>query len=151
MFIQNRLKFILFINIFFVYLSFNEIKARSGTPKAYLIENQKFLNWNAALEYCKNQSMSLFRIDNYDEFEYLKSIIKLKYGRIFPYWLGAYKVNGIFKWIETGEDIKLFLWHAGEPNDKSGKEKCIHTWDDEFDWNDNDCERELPFICEAED
>ena len=69
-------------------------------------------------------------------------------GRILPYWLGAYKVDGVFKWIKSGENIKLFLWHAGEPNDKSGHEKCIHTWDDAFDWNDNDCERELPFICE---
>lgn len=71
--------------------------------------------------------------------------------RIAPYWLGAYKIDGIFKWIESGENINLFLWHAGEPNDKSGNEKCIHTWDDAFDWNDNDCERELPFICEVQE
>ncbi|KAM7353699.1 E-selectin-like isoform 2-T2 [Cochliomyia hominivorax] len=95
--------------------------------------------------------MSLFRIDNYEDFDYLKSIIKLKYGRVIAYWLGAYKVNGIFKWIATGENIKVFLWHAGEPNDKSGNEKCIHTWEDNFDWNDNDCIRELPFICEMDD
>ncbi|XP_037825707.1 lectin subunit alpha-like [Lucilia sericata] len=149
--IKDRLKFLLFINIIFICLLNDNVSVAKNINKAYLIEEQKFLTWQNALDYCKNMSMTLFKIENYDEFEYLKSIIKAKYGRIFPYWLGAYKINGIFKWVETGENVKLFLWHAGEPNDKSGHEKCIHTWEEDFDWNDNDCERELPFICELKD
>lgn len=69
-------------------------------------------------------------------------------GRLYPYWLGAYRINGQYEWPATGEKIKTFFWHEGEPNDKSGNENCIHTWENVFDWNDNDCERELPFICE---
>lgn len=65
--------------------------------------------------------------------------------------MDAYKLEGIWKWISTGENITKFFWHEDEPNDKSGHERCIHTWGSYFDWNDNDCERVLPFICEADE
>ncbi|TMW54426.1 hypothetical protein DOY81_000418 [Sarcophaga bullata] len=144
-----QFKYVIVWSLVFVYL-IGENQTNAGKPirKAYLIENEKALNWQKAVEYCKDLGMSLFMIENFDEFEYLKSIIKLKHDRIVPYWMGAYKADGVFKWIKSGENIKLFLWHAGEPNDNSGNEKCIHTWDNDFDWNDNDCERELSFICE---
>ncbi|KAI8116530.1 hypothetical protein FF38_07353 [Lucilia cuprina] len=87
-------------------------------------------------------NMSLLTVRNQEEFDFLKSLIGLRYN--------AYKLEGVWKWISSGDDISEFFWHDGEPNNESGHEKCIHTWNGFFDWNDNDCDRNLPFICEGE-
>lgn len=77
-------------------------------------------------------------------------ILNLNTELIYPYWLGAYRVNGQYVWTATGEKIEQFFWHTGAPNVKSGNEKCIHTWENNFYWFSNDCEREFPFICDLE-
>lgn len=64
--------------------------------------------------------------------------------------MGVYNKNGEFVWSATGEKINNSFWHAGEPNDSSGTEKCVHTWWPEFDWNDNNCGNIGPFICDLE-
>ncbi|KAM7351889.1 lectin subunit alpha-like [Cochliomyia hominivorax] len=138
------------VKIFIIFLILSKIVLTFARPnKIYYIENEQFLDWHKANEACLRLGMNLLTIESRGELEYLKQYIKIKYGRIYPYWLGAYRINGKFEWIASGEEIKEFFWHKGEPNDKSGNENCIHTWENDFDWNDNDCERELPFICET--
>lgn len=152
-----------------VTFSYDKLNANNFTSFYKFFPFYFQLSWNDALDYCKKLNMSLFSIENANEFDYLKTILKTKHGKwhftkyefisclsfyievIFPYWLGAYKTNDSFKWISTGKNIEEFFWHSGEPNNKSGNENCIHTWEELFDWNDNDCERELPFICELEE
>ncbi|XP_037826928.1 lectin subunit alpha-like [Lucilia sericata] len=135
----------IYINILIVFIIF---LITSESHKMYFIENAKFLDWDDANKACKAKGMDLLTIENKEELDYLKQYINETYGRLFPYWLGAYRTNGQFFWTATGEKIKEFFWHKGQPDDKSGHENCIHTWEGYFDWNDNDCERELPFICD---
>uniref|UniRef100_A0A1A9WD05 C-type lectin domain-containing protein n=1 Tax=Glossina brevipalpis TaxID=37001 RepID=A0A1A9WD05_9MUSC len=116
--------------------------------KAYFFENENFLPWHEAEEFCNKKGMHLFTISNEGDHLFLKNFIQQKYNRLLPYWTGAYKVSNTFTWHSTGEPIKYFIWHENEPNDKSGDERCIHTWENDFDWNDNDCIVRLPFICE---
>ncbi|KAM7352903.1 lectin subunit alpha-like [Cochliomyia hominivorax] len=130
--------------IFILELFLTSVKSN----KMYYFENKKFLDWHKAYQACEDFGMSLVTINSKEELEYLKEYIQMSYGRIYPYWLGAFKINGQFEWIASGEKIKDFFWHEGQPDNKSGNENCIHTWKNDFDWNDNDCERELPFICE---
>ncbi|XP_065358507.1 C-type lectin 37Db-like [Calliphora vicina] len=120
-----------------------------SSHKIYFISLDR-LNWDAAFSNCKAKGMNLVSIKTREEMEYLKQFLKETYGGVSPLWLGAYRENGQYVWFATGEKIKNFFWHAGEPNDKSGNENCIHTWETDFDWNDNDCELELGFICDLE-
>ena len=69
-------------------------------------------------------------------------------GPLGIFWLDGYKKNGEWIWKSSGKKIEKFFWHQGEPNDISGSENCLNTWDYDFDWNDNDCEKKFYFICE---
>ncbi|TMW42592.1 hypothetical protein DOY81_012329 [Sarcophaga bullata] len=103
-----------------------------------------------ASEVCKRMGMNLARIKTELEFKYLKEYIHQEYGPLGIFWLDGYKKNGEWIWKGRGEKIEKFFWHQGEPNNKSGKENCLNTWDYDFDWNDNDCEKSFYFICDIE-
>ena len=51
-------------------------------------------------------------------------------------------------WATDGQLVKEFHWAEKEPGDK--KEHCVEAKMDGFpsNWNDNDCKKIRPFICE---
>ena len=48
----------------------------------------------------------------------------------------------------TGGAATYLPWAQGEPNNLNDHEDCVELIGDAF--NDDDCDRDLPFLCECE-
>ncbi|TMW41002.1 hypothetical protein DOY81_013918, partial [Sarcophaga bullata] len=118
--------------------------------KLYYFEEKIIMTHANATEECKKMGMNLASIKSKQEREYLKEYIQQAYGKLEAYWLDGFKKNGQWIWMGHGENIETFFWHKGEPNNLSDLENCLQTWDNEFDWNDNDCKKKFHFICDIE-
>lgn len=68
-----------------------------------------------------------------------------------PRWIGLNDkaVEGTFAWV-TGEPVLATAWNSGEPNDSGGNEDCVEMKWSGGAWNDLDCTKTRPFICEVE-
>ena len=66
------------------------------------------------------------------------------------YWIGAtdVTVNGTFLWTSDNSTLGFVNWRSGEPNDSNGNEDCLLLCRDKR-WNDYNCDRSLPYICES--
>jgi len=75
----------------------------------------------------------------------------LALGVAQPFWIGANdrNANGFFVW-SSGESLGYTNFAPGEPNDRDLQDQdgadCV-VIDNDF-WNDEDCGRDHPFICE---
>uniref|UniRef100_A0A1A9X4K7 C-type lectin domain-containing protein n=1 Tax=Glossina brevipalpis TaxID=37001 RepID=A0A1A9X4K7_9MUSC len=139
---------ILSINCILMLLGIIATAFAFTSNKAYFVYNEGLLQWQDAENSCVKRGMHLVSIESVEESNFLKNFIRLRYQKMPPFWTGGHKINGEWHWIASGEKIKEFIWHVGEPNDLYNNEGCIHTWVNEFDWNDDRCNEELPFICE---
>uniref|UniRef100_A0A1A9WDP1 C-type lectin domain-containing protein n=1 Tax=Glossina brevipalpis TaxID=37001 RepID=A0A1A9WDP1_9MUSC len=144
----NKSKILLINCVLMMMLGIVTIISAASSNKAYLVYNVALLQWADAEKYCAKRGMHLVSIESEGESNFLKNFIRLKYQKLPPYWTGGHKIEGKWHWIANGEKITNFIWHDGEPNDLYNNEGCIHTWVNEFDWNDDRCNEELPFICE---
>ena len=68
-----------------------------------------------------------------------------------PRWIGLNDkaVEGTFVWV-TGEPVLVTAWESGEPNNSGGNEDCVEMKWSGGGWNDLDCSKTRPFICEIE-
>lgn len=68
------------------------------------------------------------------------------------WWLGLsdQRVEGTFEWAD-GEPLAFTRWGSGEPNDSGGREDCAQLVPWNGLWNDLDCGRRLPFVCQRPD
>jgi len=68
------------------------------------------------------------------------------------WWLGLSdsRVEGVFEWVD-GEPLVFTRWSGGEPNDSGGREDCAQMMPWNGLWNDLDCTRRLPFVCQRPD
>lgn len=67
---------------------------------------------------------------------------------IKEFWIGLNDLSeeGTFKW-SSGEPVTFENFRSGEPN-SNGDEDCVHAWPTGQAWNDEDCNRKKPSICE---
>ena len=71
------------------------------------------------------------------------------------YWIAIRKVNGVFTWVESGENVtpEAENWAPGEPNDAGGDEDCVEIYIKHPNqgysgkWNDVPCNRAHGTIC----
>lgn len=69
------------------------------------------------------------------------------------WWIGLddRQTEGTFMWADGTpyNPAELAAWSGGEPNDSGGNEDCAHitSWAG-GQWNDLDCSRALPFVCD---
>lgn len=65
------------------------------------------------------------------------------------WWLGLsdQESEGTFVWAD-GEAASFTFWSSGEPNDSAGREDCAQLIPWNGRWNDLDCARRLPFVCQ---
>lgn len=53
--------------------------------------------------------------------------------------------NKTLKWVGNNKPVTYTNWNKDEPNNLTGKEKCVNVY---FTWNDNDCNEKIIFVCE---
>ncbi len=65
------------------------------------------------------------------------------------FWIGLNDLTeqGIWMWPD-GSRLRRGEWKPGEPNNY-GREGCVELYTDSWQWNDLDCNVELPSICEG--
>ena len=66
------------------------------------------------------------------------------------YWIGLNDLKNESKWVWTDHSrVSYMIWGKGKPDNRNNTEHCVHTRKIglTITWNDNECGRELPFIC----
>jgi len=67
-----------------------------------------------------------------------------------PYWMGSRQHCGScpFEWNDHSP-FDYTNWEPGEPNNAGNGEDCVEYYPWDKMWNDDDCNKEFPFVCQA--
>lgn len=103
--------------------------------------------WDEARALCVERGGDLASVTTEDEYQaFLRATLGLQWT---SWWLGLSDRDheGTFVWAD-GEAVTFTRWGDGEPNDAGGREDCgqLVPWNGR--WNDLDCARRLPFVCD---
>lgn len=106
------------------------------------------LNWFKASESCRRRGMQLLTINSAMENLEVVELGK-EYGLEWV-WTAATDLAQRRQWVwsTSGQEVQCGYWKDGEPSNK--KENCIEAQMEGYpsNWNDNECKRARPFICE---
>lgn len=78
-------------------------------------------------------------------------------GKPYDLWLGGndeFSLSRDFKrpfiWSATGKKFNFSNWSFYNPDNSNANEHFVHIWSHvpNYQWNDNNCDRKLGFICE---
>ncbi|XP_078023639.1 lithostathine-like [Epinephelus lanceolatus] len=111
-------------------------------------------SWIDALQHCHNENSTLVQITNQTVQDAVNSVLQNKSGLDGGVWIGLersiFGVNVPWQWI-SGERVKEPHWSSSafdDPlNNHCGKVIQVEG-SQEFKWLDEDCHKELPFICQ---
>ena len=110
--------------------------------------------WLEAFEHCREDNGYLVEIWNQEENSGLTDFVRKNTAPYYPVytWIGINETHVDKRvWQPYGRPVKYTNWHSGEPNNFNGQENCasINTkYGSRLGkWNDDRCERELPFLC----
>ncbi len=113
-----------------------------------LVDDVEELSWTAAMKQCKEWGGHLAVVSSREEAEFIATLCAGRYM-----FLGASDEaeEGVWSWVD-GTPWKFTHWLAGQPNDYSGRENYLATYDD-GEWVDVDHEGDdfwMPtgFVCE---
>ncbi|RVE70969.1 hypothetical protein OJAV_G00069890 [Oryzias javanicus] len=99
--------------------------------------------WQAARRDCQNRQADLMVISNPEEQKFANQF------KVYM-WIGLtdLEVEGTWRWVDTTLVTKSY-WTEQEPNG-ARKENCgnIKNFGSERSWNDEDCSKQLHWICE---
>lgn len=97
-------------------------------------------------------------IDSQAKNEYLIEVLSKVLKKPQNLWLGANdefsssrNMKRPFYWSATGQLLKYNFWTKNNPDNYNKQEHCVHIWDNnnDFKWNDNECTKQMGFICES--
>ena len=115
-----------------------------GDVGAYLVCGEPS-TWHEADAFCQQVGGWLVAIDGRSE--------NSDVGRLGleSFWIGLndQEEEGEYGW-SNGENSRFRRWNIGEPNDYGDGEDCVEMLDSGW-WNDQRCETDRPFVCEADD
>lgn len=67
-------------------------------------------------------------------------------------WIGvdSQANDGVWRSVTTGEKAPYINWSTGNPDNAEAKQHCGSlNWPGKGDWDDNNCSKKFPFICEV--
>lgn len=138
---------IIFAILFLLNLSSCEYERQFFNNRVIVYHNDK-LNFFDAYETCQSDNMQLLTIQNPIETWLL--INKLKEIDNREVWLAATDLDkqGVWTWTATGKEINRIPWGDGQPANASSDQRCMCVDKEYNGWDDVECNREMPFICE---
>nr|BAU69635.1 CLP11 [Sphyrna zygaena] len=104
-------------------------------------------SWSDSQKYCSIQQAHLLVINTIEE----QYFIAMK-GKAKEFWFGLHDrdTENKWEWVDgTDYEATTKFWAPGEPNNANSGEDCAHT-NGSGRWNDNNCSKDLFFICEQE-
>ncbi|XP_051256955.1 C-type mannose receptor 2-like isoform X2 [Dicentrarchus labrax] len=117
------------------YICYDE-STRSTQPFVF-VEQQ--VGWPEAQQYCRERHTDLASVRGEKENQEIQSLAKGSSA-----WIG---LNRILDWSDQS-DSPFRYWKQGQPDDARGKQHCIAAdLGKEGLWSDEECSRELFFIC----
>ncbi|XP_038629989.1 C-type lectin domain family 4 member E-like [Scyliorhinus canicula] len=131
--------------------------SESLCPRGWKAHNQKCYNfsadkrnWNTAKHQCESQNSHLIIINTPEEENSIVEFIKAKKE---DYWIGVTDgaEEGKWKWVD-GSTASYLNWQKDQPDNSQNNEDCVTISEDirdgTFGWNDDNCGKDYPFICE---
>ncbi|XP_071172553.1 A disintegrin and metalloproteinase with thrombospondin motifs adt-1-like isoform X1 [Mytilus edulis] len=111
-------------------------------------------SWQNALETCKTDGHTLILIDSDSTLNALKELINGTIDTVIPapFWMDGIDLgrNGTFT-TSVGASLEWTNWSLREPSNEVHRQNCIKVVPDQsYQWDDDDCNVEAPFICEAD-
>jgi len=118
------------------------------------------LTWKEAYQTCACFNYSALYFESDQEFEDVtRQLEELGYEED-DFWTGGYALeepvlrrgqtwSDAFFWLPNAEQINGRYWDDGEPDNRSGVDRCValSNVDQDFSLEDEECQRELRFIC----
>ncbi|GAB6032860.1 hypothetical protein CHUAL_014053 [Chamberlinius hualienensis] len=105
------------------------------------------LNWDDALDFCKNKGAKLASPLN--SLEYDKIISYLEYRKENVWYLGGKKISdGNWIWSNDNSTIKFFYWSLYQPTNYIGYNCIALSTIAEFRWRDDYCTQKYNFFCQ---
>ena len=107
--------------------------------------------WEQARQWCQRHFTDMVSFQTREENDHLNQIAP---GPRL-YWIGIRRVNGVFTWVGTGENVTTEAenWAPGEPNNTDGDEDCVEVNIKDTrqgysgKWNDAPCSATRKVIC----
>ena len=106
-------------------------------------------SWFDAQSLCRATGGFLAEIQNVQQNDLMKKL--LSDNKASGVWLGGSDLfqEGKWFWTHSGIPVDDFTdWHAGQPDDANSGENCLNLPAVWKQWNDADCDRKLPFVCQ---
>ena len=114
-------------------------------------------NWHQAWHECARRDQQLVTIESADKNNAIIDLVKRVVGKSHNLWLGgndeyssSRDYGRPFFWSPTGQPFSFAYWSENNPDNYKHQEHCVHIWDTKplYQWNDNDCNVKMGFICE---
>ncbi|XP_053358140.1 lactose-binding lectin l-2-like [Clarias gariepinus] len=115
--------------------------------RCFIYQGSK-LNWGSAERHCVNLGGHLASMQNENEYQLVKSIIRIYDKNENPTWIGlsSCQTKYNFFWSD-GTKLTYTNWNPREPNRIFG-ECCVQmNYGSYKHWNDISCSRKVPFVC----
>ncbi|XP_063422180.1 macrophage mannose receptor 1-like isoform X2 [Mytilus trossulus] len=107
------------------------------------------LSWYQAQQFCLANKANLASIHARDENNLLLGMTsKLNQDE---FWIGLNELEkpGKYKWSD-GSVLDFDSWNGNEPNDAFGGERCAGLLSSNGNWNDDNCNQQIGFICKKQ-
>lgn len=142
----------------FVASTYIPVPSNGDSDTTYLIGTQN-VTWYEAYVLCKQDGMELASINSLEEETALENYAKtvdVKTGFYGGLWTAGTR-NGAcaseFVWFSTGKPLIYQKFSPGEPDNSGGVEACIEFFinveNNDYEWNDINCDDKLGFICQT--
>ncbi|XP_055969218.1 CD209 antigen-like protein C [Sorex fumeus] len=100
-------------------------------------------NWTSSDPVCQSMNARLVVVNSVSEEKFLQSW-EVRYEKRTWIGLSDHHEEASWQWVD-GTPFQLSFWKPGEPNNDED-EDCVELWND--GWNDDQCSKEKPWICE---
>jgi hypothetical protein len=104
--------------------------------------------WLQAHQSCADLGYGLVTINNSSEDQWLQGYIGSSGSCCW--WIGYNDRDTEGTWRWSNGSSSYVNWYPGEPNNYAGNEDCSTKYS-EGRWNDDDCSKQFPYICESVD
>lgn len=106
-------------------------------------------SWDDAQAACEQAGGNLATINSAEE----NTVVASFSSGLVDLWLGGTDAEeeDNFVWV-TGEPLGFEGWRSGEPNDgdDNGEDCMVMEADNDGTWDDRDCQKTFPYICERD-